>query len=463
MATEEAVGKAKGSDVQTTGSPEMMELGVTGLNYQGGRVHSEFLRQLQGDRAWKIYQEMSENDPVVGAMFYALETLMSGVALEVEPFGDEPGDEDAAEFLESLMDDMSHSREQWFSEWMACPTFGFAPFEIVWKLRQGAKERPGESSKHDDGRLGIRKLAIRHPTTLVRWVFDEAGGVQAMVQRSGSKLAEMPIEKLLLFTVQSRRGSPEGTSLLRRSYVPWYRKKHIENIESIGIERDLAGLPHFQVPPAWLGTDATDSQVAMLNMVKKVGRRIRQDDQVCVVTPLMLDADGNELFKFSLVSTAGRRQFDTDKVVQRHDQRIAMTILADIILLGHEKVGSLALANNKNHLFAAGLSSLLDGIAGVLNRHLVPRVLAYNGMDTSRPPTYRFGDLEAVDLAELGEYLGKLTGSGMTLFPTDDLELERELLRLARLPISGVEGAVSGTEAGAGGQQAGEVEEEVEE
>ena len=435
------------AEVRKQATADMEEIGATGLDVSGGRVHEEFLQQLTGERALKTYREMSENDPVVGAMLYALEVLMGGVPMEVEPYGDEPGDKDSAEFVETLFEDMSQSRSQWFSEWMATPVYGYCPFEIVWKLRQGAKPgSPGESSRFNDGKIGIRKLAIRHPCTLVRWEMDEQGGMQAMIQRAGSALARIPVEKLLLFTVRARKGSPEGTSLLRNAYIPWYRKKHIEDIESIGIERDLAGLPHFEVPAQWLGSNATDGQTALLNEIKKIGRRLRNDDQACVITPLMLDTEGNPLFKFSLINTGGRRQFDTNSILQRLDTRIAIPILADVILLGHEKVGSYALSSSKTNLFAAGLGALLRGIEDVLNRHLVPRVLALNGMNPERPPAYRFGDIESVDLSELGGFIQQLAGAGMPLFPTESGELEREVLRVANLPISGAEGAASGQE-----------------
>jgi hypothetical protein len=46
----------------------------------------------------------------------------------------------------------------------------------------------------------------------------------------------------------------------------------------------------------------------------------------------------------------------------------------------------------------------------------------------------KHGDVETPDLDVLGEYVSRLAGAGMPLFPTDDGELERELLRAANLP-----------------------------
>ena len=49
------------------------ELGVTGLTRFGGRVQEEWLRDLQGSKATKIYKEMRDNHPVINAVFFGIE------------------------------------------------------------------------------------------------------------------------------------------------------------------------------------------------------------------------------------------------------------------------------------------------------------------------------------------------------------------------------------------------------
>jgi hypothetical protein len=58
----------------------------------------------------------------------------------------------------------------------------------------------------------------------------------------------IPIEKMLLFRTTVQRNNPEGRSMLRTAYRPWRNKKRIEEIEGVGIERDLAGLPMARIP-----------------------------------------------------------------------------------------------------------------------------------------------------------------------------------------------------------------------
>ena len=416
-------------------SEEMVtELGQTGLRVSGGVVYEEFLRQLSGEQGRKAFREMSENDPVVSSMLYAMEMVLRGVPLEVMPYSEDPEDEGPAEFLESLFEDMSHSYHQFMSEWMAVPTYGFGPFEVVYKLRRGAQATPGESSIYNDGKIGVRKLAIRHPDTLIRWELDEGGGVQAMVQSTTKGAVTIPIQKMLLFNVRSRKGNPEGTSLLRGAYTPYFRKKRIETIESIGLERDLTGLPHFIVPPEYLTSSPGSDESAMLEDIKKIAKNLKMDEQSCVITPAMFDKEGNEIFKFELVSSGGERSFDTVAIRRGYSQDIAVTTLFSFILLGQDQVGSFALAKSHGELWAMGMSSLLDARDDVLNRHLVPRVMALNGYPTDRLPYFKHGELETVDLEAIGDFIQKLALSGHLMFPSEDGELERELARMAGLP-----------------------------
>ena len=418
--------------------PNMTEIGATGLTVMHGQVEEEWLRQLMGSRRLKAFREMVENDDIVGACFYAIEQLLRGVEWHAEPAEGEAEDSEQVEYLDTLFTDMSHSWSDFISEWMTCPAYGFAPFEIVYKMRQGPNRAPGKASRYSDGLVGIRKLAIRHPDTINRWVFDDQGGVQSLEQIAppSYRPTMLPIEKLLLFRVRTRKGNPEGTPLLRNAYISYMRKKRIAEIEAIGTERNLAGLPIMYTPAHWHMSDASSSDQALLTEAKKIVRNLRTDEQGGVILPSVFDPDTKErLLKLELLAVGGGasvKNVDLSPVIERYDRRIAMTILADVILIGHEAVGSFALASSKTNLFSAGLGALLDGISDVLNRHLLPRLWAMNGWSTENMPMLRHGDIENIPLDEVTSLIEKLSGAGAPLFPDDDLE--NHLRRLANLP-----------------------------
>jgi hypothetical protein len=408
-------------------SSPFAELGRTGLRAWGGSVYEEALQRLIGARGIAIYQEMASNDPVIAAMLYAVRHLMLQASWTVEPADASPEAAEQAEFLRGCLDDLSSSWQATLSEILDMVIYGWSAHELVYKRRLGMTEDPTTRSRFADGRLGWRKWPIRAQDSLVRWQFDDAGGVRAMEQAAPPdyRLTSIPIERLLLFRTTEHKGNPEGRSLLRGAYRAWWFKKRIEENEAIGIERDLAGYPVYRVhregPDLWAESAAA---TALLQELQRQISNIRVDEQQGAVLPWWLD--------LTLLSTGARRMFDTTTIITRYDQRIAMVMLADFILLGHERVGSFALSSNKTHLFALGLAALLDTIASVINRHAIPRLWALNGWPLARLPKLVPGDVESPDLTELGAYVAALAGAGMPLFP--DAALEAQLRAAAGWP-----------------------------
>jgi hypothetical protein len=74
----------KGYNPQKQPSP-WEEVGATGLAQYGGFVREEFLPQLSGDNALRVWREMYDNDPIVGAFMFAITMLMRKVEWRVEP------------------------------------------------------------------------------------------------------------------------------------------------------------------------------------------------------------------------------------------------------------------------------------------------------------------------------------------------------------------------------------------
>ena len=422
-----------------------LETGRTGLTRFGGWVHEEWLRELQGQRGIKIYKEMRDNDPVIGAILFALKMLIRQASWRVEAAGKTNADTEAKDFLDSCLYDMSQSWHDTITEILSMLVFGWSYHELVYKQRMGDSRDSTRRSKHKDGRIGWRKIPIRAQETLWEWVFDEEdGSLLGMRQQPPPDyiLREVPLQKALLFRTEVSKENPEGRSILRNSYRPWYFKKNIEEIEGIGIERDLAGLPVAHVPPELLSPTATTEQKAVLAAIKELVTKIRRDEMEGIVFPAEEMPNGQKTgYKLSLLSTGGRRQFDTGAIVDRYDQRIAMTVLADFIMLGHQKVGSFALSSSKTELFSLAVGAILDSICEVFNSHAVPRLFKLNSFPgITELPRLEHGDVEAPDLKELGEYITALSGAGAPLFPDD--QLENYLREAASLPEK-VEGSLA--------------------
>ena len=449
MADETVTDSSKPDESSPTGTARFNELGRSGLKHYSGLVYEEFLPQLQGLKAYKVYTEMMENSAVVGAVLFAVESMLRSVDWTVEPASDDPKDIEAAQFVEEAMHDMSHTWEDFISEVLTMLPFGWSYFEVVFKKRKGRKGDP--HSRYDDDKIGWRKFAPRAQETLYRWEIDPNGGIRGMHQyphptgggahysysqtelERSNQLVFLPIERCLLFRTTSRRNNPEGRSMLRTAYRSWYFSKRVEEIEAIGLERDLAGMPYAGVPIELLQQDRTAEATATFNFIKDIVTKTKRDEQEGIIFPLVYDENGNELYKFELLSSGGKRTFDTGSIIQRYTQQIASSVLADFILLGHESTGSFALSSDKTELFAVALGSILDSIEDMLNRHALPRLLELNDFPVDdHQPMLRHGDIEKPDLQELIQYIQGLATAGAPLFP--DLVLENHLRELGDLP-----------------------------
>ena len=414
------------SEKKAYGAPVFTELGRSGLRQSGGFVYEEFLRKLQWPKAGDIYQEMSSNDPVITAVLFCCRMLIRQVSWRVKACSDNPADVECAAFVESCMNDMSETWADFIDEVISYFPYGFSMHEIVYKRRLGPNTQGSKNSQYNDGRIGWRKMPGRRQTTLSGWAFGKDGGLEGVYQLDGGKYTYLPIQRCLLFRTNNTNGNPEGTSFLRGAYRPWYFKKHIEEIEGIGIERDLAGLPVITAPE---GVDLDNKEDPKAREARNTAVRlvtsIRRDRNDGVVL--------NSGWELKLLSTGGTRQFDTNAIINRYDQRIAITLLADIIMLGADKVGSFALAKVKQSLLATALDAQLTSICGVLNRYAIPRLLSLNTFPgITGYPTFECDSVVAPDLNELGNFIGKLAGAKMPLFP--DLDLENYLRDVVNFP-----------------------------
>lgn len=411
------------------------ELGATGLKRFGGYIYEEFLPELKGIRAIRAYREMGDNDSTVRAMLFAVEMLIRNITWDIEPYSTDPDDQMLSDFVKSCLDDMEQPWAETLAEILSFLRYGWSYHEVVYKYRRGYSTDLTQNSKHNDGLLGWRKMPIRSQDSLLRWEFDDVGDLIAMEQIAPPtyKLIKLPVTKCLLFRATTHKGNPQGDSILRGAYRSWYMKKHIENIEAIGVERDLAGLPIFWLPPHLLSDDASDDDKAVVEKYKKMVTNLKRDEQEGMLMPLAFDENNNKLYDFTLLSSGSRRQFDTNGIIRRYDQNMAMTILADWILIGHEKVGSFALNSSKQSMFATAIGAWCGMIADVMNRVEIPRLLRINGFMADRAPKMVHEEVDNVNLEQLAALITALQGAGAPLFPDD--QLESHIRRIAGLPI----------------------------
>ena len=118
------------------------------------------------------------------------------------------------------------------------------------------------------------------------------------------------------------------------------------------------------------------------------------------------------MFSFELLSSDGKKNFDTIKVKEYYKNLILTSLFADVLTLGQGNTGSFALAQVKNSLSGFAAERMLKTIVDVLNQDLVKQTYELNGWDASRRATIDYENLESDSLDEIGKYFQRLAAVG---------------------------------------------------
>jgi hypothetical protein len=116
-----------------------------------------------------------------------------------------------------------------------------------------------------------------------------------------------------------------------------------------------------------------------------------------------------------------------------------MTLLAQFLLLGMDKVGSFALADNATNLFGLACGSTLDNIEDAFHQQATVPLMELAGIAAADMPRWVHGDIEKPDLGKLATALKDLVGVGII---TPDAVLEAAVREVADLPPHDPETAV---------------------
>lgn len=414
-----------------------VQIGHTGVLQFNGYLFEPLQQELQGQQGRTTLRLMSEQDPTIAGILFAMEMLLRRVQFEPTAHPDDKahGDE-KAEFIGQCLADMSSTFADTLTDILSFLVYGWSYTELTYKRRVSPdSDDPAQRSQYTDGRIGWRKWGIRAQDTLLHWEIDAEGGIQGMWQISPPdyRLVFIPIEKALLFRTSTRRGSPEGYSPLYGCYRPWWFKTKLQTIEAIGAERDLGGLPVIRVPSSVLAANAPADVAATRAAYEKVLRNLRVDEQAGVMLPSDRDETGNYTYDLSLLASPGMKAADVGGMIQRYNNEIAIRLLADFVTLGHESVGSFALSESKTNLFMTAVSAWPEMIASVINQHAIPRLFRLNGISTQYLPTLEPGRLTRTDINEVATSLQLLAQAGLTVGPSP--ELMGYLLEQMDLPV----------------------------
>lgn len=451
-------------------TPSRRELGAPGTKHWAGRIATEeYVPELQGSRAFDVYERMRRADAMCKAVLRALKLPILQASSEIDPASDDRADHEIAAFVRwNLFEGLSHSWRSHMRQGLTCLDFGFSVFEHVWAEPRSSLFIPAKPLSIDDlyairgqlrkvealidsstfdgereaaeaakarlleryGRAGTRfdrpvvvlkKIAPRLQRTIAEWELAEDGGLIKIKQKlfgtgAGRDTAEIPVGKLVLYVNEQEGANWTGQSVLRPAYKHWFVKDQLYRIQAINAERFGVGIPIVTVGP----DDSADTE--KMDRAEEIGEGVRAGEKVNVTLP--------HDWKFTLDGIAGKA-LDLEPIIRHHDRGIALSVLAHFLSLGATSEGSNALSGDQSSFFFLSLRGLADEMSDVVNRYVIPKLVDANWSGVTRYPKLAIRKIETRDLESFFNALG--TAAGQKLITPDEV-LETELREIAGLP-----------------------------
>jgi len=377
-------------------------VGLGGPKNQYGSMDEELQNKLKGSRKYTEFGKMSNDDAICGGIRLAIDKIIDTITWKV--------DDDTHGIMEESLENVGWNER--LTDITSFLDYGFSAFEVI-------------IERNKKGRYVWKAIENRPQETVTRWIMDKRNLAIGFDQRdSQGRSATVDLKRCLHFRTSTFKNNPEGKSIFRNAYRDWYYRTNIERLESIGIERDLTGLPTLTPPEDIELTDETGAINAAGNWAWNTVQNIKRNEQEGVVLPF-----GWEL---TLIGSPGQRQFDLNDVINRYDTRIAMSVLSQFLVLGlGNSGGSFALSKEQSELFYKAAEGYANIIARTINTQYMGTHILRDLNGLRKAPTIVPIGANRPDLQEVAAFLARLFKFNAI---TPDEKLEVELRRLAGLP-----------------------------
>lgn len=412
-------------------TPPTKPAGGSGTQAANGIIVTrEALAEFSGARLYATTDQMVRSDPVVRAALLMILLPLQEATYSVSPAGTDDVDLEAAELVRrDLLEHLDWPQLVWD---LGNPAMryghGLAELRyqaVDWALTYEADGTMVEVPKRTY--WVIDRVAPRLPHSIVRWNVDDEGDLQSVEQqlpaRRGVRLQTIEAWRLVVWTNEREGDNYLGTSMLRSAYRAWYVKEKLEVIDAIRAERAGVG-----VPIGWDGGEPGAAEV-----MEDLLAAIRANEEGAIVLHGTRGQDGAqdiEMLDMKAASTA-----DVLGSLNYHVTQILWSVLGAWQQLGQGEVGARATASVQDDPFYLLLSALANRLCAVINRQVIPQLVAYN-FPTDRWPRISVSDLQGADITMVAQAIAALLAAGA--IEADD-QLEAHLRDLLGLPAKQAE------------------------
>ena len=277
--------------------------------------------------------------------------------------------------------------EKRVSKLLSAIAYGFSVVEIVYKMIEEGKF---------SGKVGIKKLKDLDPKSIV---FDcnNYGDITKIMQirGEGNKPITLPLDRMVVYSIDEEFGNHYGTSRLRSIYKNWFVKKTIIKFWNISLER--FGMPILigSVP----GKQDIDKMLDLLDNVQT--RSSIAKTQGWEVSAL----------ETGIGRSAGG---DYKDAIHYHNTQILRGLLVPPILIaGSGGGGSYALSNTQFGIFQTMLKSLETDLSNIIEEKIIKPLVIYNYGTQEVYPQFVWEPMTKEDLLNLSKVFALLVKNGV--------------------------------------------------
>jgi len=397
-----------GSSLTATGHVEPPKLDSELGSSQPVKIQEVVPELASKQQARTTYNRMLNGDAAVDTSVRMWKTPVLGATYFMEAASENQDDVDIAEFCDFNI--FGNFGSPWLQTLQHILHMCEDGYSVLNPIPTTAEWAPRREKANRKKYTMLRKLAPRPASTIREIEYDDNGGpvgIKHNAIRADKKVeeVEIPIDQLIIFTLNGDGGDLEGKSVLRTAYPHWYYKTHLYKIDAIQKERHGIGVPEVKLPSNFTPQDTAAAWVLVQNL--------RTNEKAGIVAPPGFEIGFKEL---------SGNAVDALKSADHHNAMIMLNVMAQFLLLGMSEGGGRATSQSQQDVFMKSLRYVADLICSYFNLYMIPKLVAWN-FDTDRYPQMKARNIgETKDLQQWGAALANIVDKEIV---TPDLNLEQ--------------------------------------
>lgn len=348
-------------------------------------------------------EEMRRSDASVKGVLNALKAPILSTKWHIE--GE---DEEIVAFIKENLFGMERCWLDFLRESFTFLDFGFSVFEIVYEIR--------------DGRICLKDLAPRIQSSIERWQLTNGEpGVYQRLRNGDAKgaVAEIPMEKLVVFTNDKEGDDITGQSVLRAAWKHYKYKDLLYRFQGISAERYGAGVPVVTLPEEYGEADKEKAE--------ELASEIRTNEKGFMVLP-----HGYEVS--ILVPNGNPQGAAMESSIAHHSKMILSSVLASFLGLGTDSSsGSFALSKDQSSFFLKHVEDKASYFAEQITERVIKKLVLFNFGENAACPKLKFSPLGDIDFGEMATTMKTLVDSGLVETSPKMKQFTRNIFKLPEI------------------------------